>query len=195
MPAKKSSSREYRPRSILFFVAFRNACGKIDLGSALDELAARALKMPGAMCGFWGVCGSTASVGAALAIIDGTGSFSRDESYKEHMEYASSVIKRVSIIGGPRCCKRNAFLSLSSAVEFPNKRYGVPMKCSPITCQFRPTTPLASKKPALSFQRKESDKLFSISSGSFQSLRYFRNLFLEIEALLYTLPPSREAFI
>ena len=179
----------------MFFVAFRNAGGKIDLGPALDELAARARKMPGAMCGFWGMCGSTASVGAALAIIDGTGPLSHDESYKEHMEYTSSVIKRMSIIGGPRCCKRHAFLSLASAVEFANKHYGVPMKRSPITCVFSPYNPTCLKKPALSFQRKESDKLFSISRGSFQSLRYFRNLFLEIEALLYTLPPSREAFI
>lgn len=96
----------------MFFAAFRNAGGKIDLGPDLDELAARARKMPAAMCG------STASVGTALAIIDGTGPFSQDESYKEHMEYTSSVIKRMSIIGGPRCCKRNAFLSLVSAIEF-----------------------------------------------------------------------------
>ena len=126
----------------MFFVAFRKAGGKIDLGPALDELA-------------------------ALPIIDGTGPLSRDESYKEHMEYTSSVIKRLSIIGGPRCGKRNAFLSLASAVKFANKRYGVPMKRSLVTCEFCPTTQLVSKKPALSFQRKESDKLFSISSGLF----------------------------
>lgn len=137
-----------------FLVAFRNAGGKIDLGPALDELAARALKMPGAMCGFWGMCGSTASVGAALAIIDGTGPLSQDESYKEHMEYTSSVIKRMSIIGGPRCCKRNAFLSLSSAVEFANKRYGVPMKCSPITCEFSPYNPTCLKEACPFFSKK-----------------------------------------
>lgn len=137
-----------------FLVAFRNAGGKIDLGPALDELAARALKMPGAMCGFWGMCGSTASVGAAMAIIDGTGPLSHDESYKEHMEYTSYVIKRMSTIGGPRCCKRNAFLSLASAVEFANKHYGVQMECSPITCEFSPYNPTCLKEACPFFPKK-----------------------------------------
>ena len=39
--------------------------------------------MPGAMCGFWGVCGAITSVGAALAIIDGTGPLSDCEFVKE----------------------------------------------------------------------------------------------------------------
>lgn len=61
-----------------------------------------------------GVPPSTLKALAALAIIDGTGPLSQDESYKEHMEYTSSVIRRMSIIGGPRCCKRNPFFALFS---------------------------------------------------------------------------------
>ena len=37
-----------------FLTAFRNAGGDINLGQCLDELAKRAFKMPGAMCGHWG---------------------------------------------------------------------------------------------------------------------------------------------
>lgn len=37
-----------------FLVAYKNAGGEIDLPQALNELAARAITMPGAMCGFWG---------------------------------------------------------------------------------------------------------------------------------------------
>ena len=55
-----------------FLTAFHNAGGAIDLPAALDALVARGLAMPGAICGLWGVCGSAASVGAALAIIEGT---------------------------------------------------------------------------------------------------------------------------
>ena len=33
---------------------------------------AECLRMPGAMCGLWGICGAITSIGAALAIIDGT---------------------------------------------------------------------------------------------------------------------------
>ena len=52
-----------------FLVAYKNAGSTIDLDKALAMLAERTIKMPGAMCGFWGVCGSSTSLGAALSII------------------------------------------------------------------------------------------------------------------------------
>lgn len=54
-------------------VAYKNAGGEIDLEQALDRLMSEGLRMPGAMCGLWGICGAITSIGAALAIIDGTG--------------------------------------------------------------------------------------------------------------------------
>ena len=54
------------------FVAYKNAGGEIDLEQALDRLMAEALGCRGAMCGLWGICGAITSIGAALAIIDGT---------------------------------------------------------------------------------------------------------------------------
>ena len=62
-----------------FLTALHNAGMKFDLESALDEMIARGAKMPGATCGQWGVCGSAASVGAALSIVHGTGPLSADE--------------------------------------------------------------------------------------------------------------------
>ena len=52
------------------------------------------------------------------------------------MEFTSSVIKRMSEIGGPRCCKRNAFLSLSYAVDFIEKKYGIIVNLDTISCEF-----------------------------------------------------------
>lgn len=119
-----------------FLVAYKNAGGDIDLISALDELAKRSIKMPGAMCGMWGICGSCASIGSCLSIIHGTGPLSNDEFYKDNMEYTSSVIKKMSEIGGPRCCKRNAFISLSYAIDFVEKHYGIKMDKDTIKCEF-----------------------------------------------------------
>ena len=66
--------------------AFRNAGGNLpDLSQALERLKAEGLRMPGAVCGLWGVCGAVMSVGAALAIIDGTGPLSTDGSWGSHM--------------------------------------------------------------------------------------------------------------
>ncbi|HAR57616.1 MAG TPA: hypothetical protein DCR62_02605 [Acholeplasmatales bacterium] len=119
-----------------FLMAFYNAGGQIDVDIALDELAKRTIKMPGAMCGDWGICGSTVSVGAVLSIIHKTNPLSSDDFYKHHMEYASQVISAMSKIGGPRCCKRNAFLSLSYAVRFVKEKYDVEMDLNKVECEF-----------------------------------------------------------
>lgn len=92
--------------SAAFIVAYKNAGGDINVPACLDELAKRAALMPGAMCGYWGVCGAAASVGAALSIIHGTGPLSSDEFYKDNMRYTSSVLSEMSKTGGARCCKR-----------------------------------------------------------------------------------------
>lgn len=49
-------------------VAYKNAGGNIDLDEALLKLKQEGLRMPGAMCGLWGVCGAITSIGAALSI-------------------------------------------------------------------------------------------------------------------------------
>lgn len=115
---------------------YKNSGGDIDLKACLDELEKRASTMPGAMCGYWGVCGSTASVGAALAIIHHTGPLSCDDYYKDNMEYTSRVLNKMSKIGGPRCCKRNAFLSLGEAVLFINDKYHIKMDNTKTICEF-----------------------------------------------------------
>ena len=45
-------------------VAFKNAGGEIDLDDALNKIMIEGLRMPGAMCGLWGVCGAVTSLGA-----------------------------------------------------------------------------------------------------------------------------------
>ena len=96
--------------------AFYNAGGQIDLQTSLNELMKRGLQMPGATCGMWGVCGAVTSMGAALSIIDGTGPLSTDASWGKHMEFTSKALECMSKVGGPRCCKRDAFLSFQKAI-------------------------------------------------------------------------------
>ena len=116
--------------------AFYNAGGKIDLNASLYELMRRGLQMPGATCGMWGVCGAVSSMGAALSIIDGTGPLSSDASWGKHMEFTSKALCSLSQVGGPRCCKRDAFLSFQKAVEYINDNYDVELENSNIECSF-----------------------------------------------------------
>jgi hypothetical protein len=116
--------------------AFYNAGANIDLQNSLMELMRRGLQMPGATCGMWGVCGAVSSMGAALSIIDGTGPLSTDASWGKHMEFTSKALASLSKVGGPRCCKRDAFLSFQKAIEHINKNYDVKLENSRIECCF-----------------------------------------------------------
>lgn len=120
----------------VLLTAFYNAGGNINLPESLDELMNRGLKMPGATCGMWGVCGAVTSMGAALSIIDGTGPLSCDESWGKHMEFTSKALCSLAQVGGPRCCKRDAYLSFQKAVEFINENYEVELESGSIECDF-----------------------------------------------------------
>lgn len=119
-----------------FLTAMHNAGVEFDLVSALDEQEVRGRKMPGATCGQWGMCGSSSSVGAALAIIHGTGPLSNHEYYKDNLRLTSLALANIAEIGGPRCCKRNAFLSLTTAIHFVKETYGIELETSEIHCDF-----------------------------------------------------------
>ena len=118
--------------------AYRNAGGDIDLDAALEQLKQEGLKMPGASCGKWGVCGAVTSVGAALAIIDGTGPLSTDGTWDWHMQYTSEALASLAKIGGPRCCKRDAFLALKTVIPYIREHYQISLEDGPVHCTFSP---------------------------------------------------------
>jgi len=116
--------------------AFYNAGGAINLPQSLEELVRRGLQMPGATCGQWGVCGAVSSMGAALSIIDGTGPLSVDDTWGKHMKFTSKALGKLAEIGGPRCCKRDAYLSFQEAIDHINGNYDVQLEKSDIKCEF-----------------------------------------------------------
>lgn len=118
--------------------AFYNAGGSIDLPAALQEMVKRGLQMPGATCGLWGVCGAVSSMGAALSIIDGTGPLTTDGSWGKHMTFTADALHSLAQVDGPRCCKRDAFLSFQKAVDYINTNYDVQLECGDIVCSFSP---------------------------------------------------------
>lgn len=136
--------------------AFYNAGGKIDLQNSLNELMERGLQMPGAICGMWGVCGAVSSIGAALSIIDGTGPLSLDESWGKHMEFTSKALHSLSQVGGPRCCKRDAFLSFQEAIRYVNENYDVELENKNIECSFSEKNEQCIKERCPFYKKKKS---------------------------------------
>lgn len=118
-------------------MAYYNAGGAIDIDAALDKLLQEGLRMPGAMCGLWGVCGAITSIGAALSIIDGTGPLSTDGTWGNHMSFTSDALNELGKINGPRCCKRDAMIAFKYGIEYVNSHYDVTLEYEDQTCEFK----------------------------------------------------------
>lgn len=116
--------------------AFYNAGGNIDLEAGLNWMVQQGMKMPGAACAHWGVCGAVTSIGAALSFIDGTGPLSVDGTWGNHMKFTSQALAAVGELNGPRCCKRDAFASFEKAVEYIREYYGIILPMEKIVCSF-----------------------------------------------------------
>lgn len=118
--------------------AYRNAGGDINLAEGMEWMIQQGLRMPGAACAHWGVCGATTSMGAALSFIDGTGPLSTDGTWGKHMLFTAKAIEKMGRVNGPRCCKRDAYLTFETAIDFVAEHYGVVMTKSQIQCHFSP---------------------------------------------------------
>lgn len=105
--------------------ALHNAGMEFDLRELLGRLRQEGLQMPGAICGHWGVCGAVASIGAALALLEETGPLTTDSSWGSHMTCTARALANLAAIGGPRCCKRDAYTALKTAIPYVKERFGI----------------------------------------------------------------------
>ena len=49
---------------------------------------------------------------------------------------SDAALARLAKTGGPRCCKRDAFIAMEQAVGYISERYGIELKLSDIKCHF-----------------------------------------------------------
>ncbi len=113
--------------------AYKNAGGDIDRVKALLEMQSRGKKVPGGACGFWGACGAGVSAGMFVSIITGTTPLS-NETWGLSNKMTSFALGAIGEVGGPRCCKRNSYISIIKAVEFAKEYLGVEMELDEIKC-------------------------------------------------------------
>ena len=115
--------------------AYKNAGGNIDLHSALIEMMNRGKSVPGGACGFWGACGAGISSGMFISIISKSTPLANEPFALSHQMTAKSL-GQIGEIGGPRCCKRDSFLSILAAVDYVKDHFGVEMEKHEVVCQF-----------------------------------------------------------
>ena len=113
--------------------AYKNAGGEVDLPQALAEMMNRGRQVPGGACGFWGACGAGISTGMFISIITDSSPLMQ-ESYGLSNVMTSESLNRIGEIGGPRCCKRDSYLSLLTAIDFVRDTLEIEMDKHEIVC-------------------------------------------------------------
>jgi hypothetical protein len=105
-----------------------------DLRAYLTEAADRASEVPERICGYWGSCGSAIGTGLFLSVITRTGPLTKGKRWGQCNRMTSESLCRLSEVGGPRCCKRNAVLSIQSACAYLEREFGVTLHPSAYGC-------------------------------------------------------------
>ena len=70
-----------------------------------------------------------------IAIISGSNPLAGEPFALSHMMTARSLGK-IGEIGGPRCCKRDSFLAILSAVDYVKENFGIEMEKSDVVCSY-----------------------------------------------------------
>lgn len=129
--------------------AYKNAGGDLDLEKSLSLARQRAKKVPGGICGLWGCCGAGVGAGIFISIVTGATPMSTDE-WRLANQMTSSSLDLIARNGGPRCCKRNIYLSILTAIDFARERLGLNLEKPDSTqCAFFANNPSCKKETCL----------------------------------------------
>ena len=106
---------------------------KLDLEEALAEMRKRGEQVPGGACGYMGACGASISTGIFLSIVTRNTPFSTD-TWRLCNLCTARALEQVALNGGPRCCKRDSYLSVLTAIDFVKENLGVEMVKPEVAC-------------------------------------------------------------
>lgn len=116
--------------------AYHNVTGKPGLEANLEKMVQRGKQVPGGACGFFGCCGAAVSAGIFGAIVLESTPLSAEAWGKANL-LTSQCLANEAKVGGPRCCKRNTYLSILTAVKFLREQLGVELPIpSRTVCRF-----------------------------------------------------------
>jgi hypothetical protein len=107
-----------------------------DLRSKLELAELRATcETPDACVFATGSCGAADGAGVFLSMHTGRPVESEDE-WSLTNALTASCLKKIAESGGPRCCKRDTYLSLEAAIDFLKERFGLELPKSEAKCTF-----------------------------------------------------------
>lgn len=106
---------------------------KLDMHTDLAEVMDRGRQVPGGACGYMGACGASISTGIFMSVITRNTPFSTD-TWRLCNLCTARALEQVALNGGPRCCKRDSYLSILTAIDFVAEHLGVQMEKPVVKC-------------------------------------------------------------
>lgn len=113
--------------AVALFKAVKNAKGERVEKKDIKKLIALTQKIPYGSCGFLGVCGAAAGVGAALSLLL-KASYISDRERTLAMNCASEANIEIAEEGGPRCCVESVYVALDVGSRNANQIFGLKIK-------------------------------------------------------------------
>jgi MoaA/NifB/PqqE/SkfB family radical SAM enzyme/SAM-dependent methyltransferase len=110
----------------IILAAYRNLGGEISDDTIRSGIK-RGAQVPGGFCGFAGSCGAATGVGIAFALILGSTPLKGGERAAA-LQATSAVLDRISRLEAARCCQRESFVSLMTAVELSRTMLPIPLE-------------------------------------------------------------------
>lgn len=107
--------------------AYHNAGGQLDLATALVQAAKRGQQVPGGICGLWGCCGAGIGAGIFFSIATKDTPLA-GEIWGQGNLLTSRCLNAIAQSGGPRCCKRDGYQAILTAIDYTAEKLGVTMK-------------------------------------------------------------------
>lgn len=106
------------------------------LNHLLKECQKRAKNVLGGFCGFYGACGAGIGSGIYTSLIQESGPMNKKEWGLCNLMTAKSL-ENISKYGGPRCCKRDSFTAIETAIDFTKEYLHVELdKTTDLKCNF-----------------------------------------------------------
>ena len=106
---------------------------KLDMKADLVEVMERGRQVPGGACGYMGACGAAISTGIFMSVITRNTPLSTD-TWRVCNLMTARALEQVAENGGPRCCKRDSYLSVLTAIDFVKENFGVEMQKPEVRC-------------------------------------------------------------
>lgn len=99
------------------------------------EARRRAEPLVGGLCGFQGACGAAIGAGIFASIATGATPLST-EAWSLANGLTARALTAVAAGGGPRCCKRDTFLSVLAGARFAREALGAALPAQATTCRW-----------------------------------------------------------